>query len=66
MVSQAGNMICGLVGARPITAVIVRGAANVDAGGPTKNASITHGVFLLLMVSAVPFVLNMIPFASLL
>lgn len=28
-----GNMTCGLLGAIPITAVVVRGAANADAGG---------------------------------
>ena len=60
-----GNMLCGLVGALPMTAVIVRGAANVDAGGRTRLSSVTHGVFLLLAAAAVPFLLNMIPFASL-
>lgn len=60
-----GNMVCGLVGAIPMTAVIVRGAANVDAGGRTRLSSFTHGVFLLLAVIAIPFALNEIPFASL-
>ena len=60
-----GNMTCGLVGALPMTSVIVRGAANVDAGGRTRLASFTHGVFLLLAVVAIPFALSMIPFASL-
>ena len=60
-----GNMLCGLLGAIPITAVIVRGAANVDAGGRTKMASFTHGLFLLLAVLLIPFLLNYIPYASL-
>lgn len=60
-----GNMLCGLIGALPMTAVIVRGAANVDAGGRTRLSSFTHGIFLLIAVAAVPFVLNMIPYASL-
>jgi MFS superfamily sulfate permease-like transporter len=60
-----GNMTCGLLGAIPITAVIVRGAANVDAGGRTKLASFTHGFFLLLTVLLVPFLLSRIPYASL-
>ncbi len=30
-----GNMLCGVLGAIPMTAVVVRGAANVDAGGRT-------------------------------
>jgi MFS superfamily sulfate permease-like transporter len=60
-----GNIACGLVGAIPLTAVVVRGAANVDAGARTKMSAITHGVLLLLAVVLVPFVLNWIPYASL-
>lgn len=60
-----GNIICGLLGAIPITAVVVRGAANVDAGARTKLSAFTHGLFLLLAVSFVPFLLNKIPYASL-
>ncbi|MCO6498509.1 MAG: SulP family inorganic anion transporter [Chitinophagaceae bacterium] len=60
-----GNMTCGLLGAIPMTAVVVRGSANVDAGGRTKMSAFTHGVFLLLAVLLVPFLINMIPYASL-
>ena len=60
-----GNITCGMLGAIPMTAVVVRGAANVDAGGRTKMASFTHGLFMLLAVLAVPFVLNKIPYAAL-
>ncbi|MDN3676321.1 SulP family inorganic anion transporter [Flavobacterium paronense] len=60
-----GNMTCGLLGAIPITAVVVRGAANIDAGGRTKLSAFTHGLFLLLTVLLVPFLLNKIPYASL-
>lgn len=60
-----GNISCGLLGAIPMTAVIVRGAANVDAGGRTKLSSFTHGLFLLLTVLFIPFALNKIPYASL-
>lgn len=60
-----GNITCGLLGAIPITAVVVRGAANVDAGARTKTSAFTHGLFLLLAVSFVPFLLNKIPYASL-
>ncbi len=60
-----GNITCGLVGAIPMTAVVVRGAANVDAGGRTKLSAFTHGLFLLLAVLLVPFLLNKIPYASL-
>jgi MFS superfamily sulfate permease-like transporter len=60
-----GNIVCGLLGAIPLTAVVVRGAANVDAGARTKMAAVTHGVLLLLAIVGAPFVLNRIPYASL-
>ena len=66
MIAQGvGNIVCGLLGAIPLTAVVVRGAANVDAGGRTKLSAFTHGLFLLLAVLLVPFLLNRIPYASL-
>ncbi len=60
-----GNITCGLLGAIPMTAVVVRGAANADAGARTKFSAFTHGVFLLLAVLLIPFLLNLIPLASL-
>ncbi|MFZ2906097.1 MAG: SulP family inorganic anion transporter [Cyclobacteriaceae bacterium] len=60
-----GNIACGFLGAIPLTAVVVRGAANVDAGARTKLASFTHGLFLLLAVLLVPFLLNKIPYPAL-
>lgn len=60
-----GNITCGMLGALPLTAVVVRGAANVDAGGRTKLSAFTHGLFLLLAVVLIPFLLNRIPYASL-
>lgn len=60
-----GNIACGLLGAIPITAVIVRGAANVDAGARTKLSAFTHGLFLLLAVLLIPAFLSKIPNASL-
>lgn len=60
-----GNLLCGLLGAIPMTAVVVRGSANVDAGAKTKLSAFTHGVFLLLAVLLIPSLLNKIPYASL-
>lgn len=60
-----GNMLCGFLGAIPMTAVVVRGAANVDAGARTKLSSFTHGLFLFLSVLLIPFLLNLIPYATL-
>lgn len=60
-----GNMTCGLLGAIPITAVIVRGAANIDAGAKSKMSAFIHGLFLFFAVLLVSFILNMIPYAAL-
>jgi MFS superfamily sulfate permease-like transporter len=60
-----GNIVCGMVGGLPITAVIVRGAANIDAGGRTQLSSFSHGVFLLIATLTFPFLINKIPYASL-
>lgn len=60
-----GNTLCGLGGVLPMTGVIVRSAANVQAGAKTRASAILHGVWLLLFVGALPFVLNLIPTASL-
>lgn len=60
-----GNMACGFLGGIPLTAVVVRGSANVDAGAHTKLSAITHSIFMLLAVLLIPFALNKIPYASL-
>ena len=60
-----GNMLCGAVGALPMTGVIVRSSANVEAGGKTRYSAIFHGVWLLALVAALPFVLELIPTSAL-
>ncbi|WP_086666167.1 SulP family inorganic anion transporter [Lentzea kentuckyensis] len=61
----AGNTVCGLLGALPMTAVIVRSAANVQAGAQTRASRVLHGVWLLLFVVALPGLLGLIPSAVL-
>ncbi len=60
-----GNMLCGLVGALPMTGVIVRSSTNVQAGAQTRKSTIMHGAWILLSVLAFPFLIRMIPTASL-
>ncbi|MBH8561117.1 SulP family inorganic anion transporter [Nostoc sp. CENA67] len=60
-----GNMICGLLGALPMTGVIARSSVNVEAGAKTRFSGMLHGVWLLLLVIAAPFLLRMIPTSSL-
>lgn len=62
MVAQGvGNTLCGLVGALPMTGVIVRSSANVHAGAQTRNSTILHGFWILALVSFFPHILEMIP-----
>jgi MFS superfamily sulfate permease-like transporter len=65
MAQGAGNAICGLLGALPMTAVIVRSAANVQAGARTKASRVLHGVWLLLFAALLPSVLACIPIPAL-
>ncbi|WP_328501065.1 SulP family inorganic anion transporter [Streptomyces sp. NBC_00457] len=65
MAQGAGNTLCGLLGALPMTAVIVRSAANVQAGARTKLSRVLHGVWLLLFAALLPGALGMIPTAAL-
>jgi MFS superfamily sulfate permease-like transporter len=60
-----GNMISGFIGGLPVTSVIVRSSANVNAGAKTKASSIFHGALLLLTALLIPGMLNKIPLASL-
>ena len=60
-----GNMLCGVFGALPMTGVIVRSSANVQAGAKTRASAVLHGIWLLAFVVAFPKVLNLIPTAAL-
>lgn len=60
-----GNMLCGLAGALPMTGVIVRSSANVQAGARTRLSAILHGAWLLVFVAFFAFLLRLIPTASL-
>jgi MFS superfamily sulfate permease-like transporter len=60
-----GNIISGMIGGLPMTSVIVRTSANVNAGARTRLSAIAHGVFLFIAVISIPGLLNKIPMACL-
>ncbi|MDN3587245.1 SulP family inorganic anion transporter [Pedobacter aquatilis] len=60
-----GNITSGMIGGLPMTSVIVRSSANVNAGGRTKMSAIFHGTWLLLSLLFIPQVINMIPLSCL-
>ena len=61
----AGNIVSGLLGGLPLTSVIVRSSANVNAGAKTKMSTILHGLLIFTCVAFLPGVLNLIPKAAL-
>jgi MFS superfamily sulfate permease-like transporter len=60
-----GNLLCGVVGALPMTGVIVRSSANVQAGATTRLSTILHGVWILAFVALLPWLMREIPMAAL-
>ena len=60
-----GNAVSGLIGGLPITSVIVRSSANVNAGAKSKLSAIFHGILLLVCVVTIPSLLNYIPLSAL-
>lgn len=60
-----GNTIAGGLGSLPITGVIVRSSANVNAGARTRLSAVLHGAWLLAFVMAFPGLLRLVPTASL-
>jgi MFS superfamily sulfate permease-like transporter len=60
-----GNMVSGLLGGLPLTSVIVRSSANVEAGAKTKLSAVMHGMLILLSVLFIPNLLNKIPLSAL-
>lgn len=60
-----GNMTCGIAGALPMTGVIVRSTANIDAGGSSRWSAIFHGAWLLVFVVFLTPILGMIPVSAL-
>ncbi|GAB3880410.1 hypothetical protein GCM10029964_034800 [Kibdelosporangium lantanae] len=65
MAQGVGNTVCGVLGALPMTAVIVRSATNVQAGARTKASRVLHGLWLLLFAALLPSVLGILPIAAL-
>lgn len=60
-----GNAVSGLLGGLPVTSVVVRTSANINAGARTKMAAVVHGLLLLLCVAFLARYLNFIPLAAL-
>ncbi|MEU0661272.1 SulP family inorganic anion transporter [Streptomyces lavendulocolor] len=56
-----GNTVCGVLGALPMTAVVARSSANVQAGARTRLSRTLHGLWLLAFALLLPGLLALIP-----
>ena len=60
-----GNLICGVLGGLPMTGVIVRSSANVQAGAASRASTVLHGTWILAFLLLLPWVLTLVPTAAL-
>lgn len=60
-----GNILSGLIGGIPMTSVVVRSSANINAGGKTRMSSFFHGLLILISLVFLAPLVNMIPLSAL-
>lgn len=65
MVQGMGNSVSGFLGGLPMTGVMVRTAANINAGAKTRWSGILHAVWIVVFLMFFPDVVRKIPLAAL-
>ncbi len=60
-----GNLASGFLGGLPVTAVIVRSYANLQAGATSRWSAVIHGVILATATLTLATMINQIPLAAL-
>jgi MFS superfamily sulfate permease-like transporter len=60
-----GNLACGVLGALPITGVISRSTANVQAGAKTHWSSVMQAAWVFLFAALLPWLLGLVPVSAL-
>ncbi len=59
------NVVSGAIGGLPVTAVMVRSAANINSGAKTRWSSVFHGVWILVFLALAPALIAQIPLTAL-
>jgi MFS superfamily sulfate permease-like transporter len=60
-----GNIACGALGALPITGVISRSTANVEAGAQTEWSAVMQATWVFLFAALLPGLLGLVPESAL-
>lgn len=60
-----GNSICGAFGLLPVSGVIVRSAANVEAGATGRTSAVLHGIWVGLFLLLLSPLLGFVPLPAL-
>ncbi len=60
-----GNFLCGMLGALPMIAEIVRSSANVKYGATNKWSNFFHGLFLLIFITLFASFMEYVPLCAL-
>ncbi|EMY76508.1 inorganic anion transporter, SulP family [Leptospira weilii serovar Ranarum str. ICFT] len=60
-----GNFLSAILGGLPITSVIIRSSANLQAGAKTRFSAFFHGLFIFLSLILIPSWIAKVPLASL-
>lgn len=60
-----GNTLCGALGLLPVSGVIVRSAANVEAGATGRSSAVLHGVWVALFLLFLSPLLSLVPLPAL-
>lgn len=61
----AANLVSAVVGGLPMTAVMVRSAANVNSGAKTRWSTVLHGVWIAAFVGFLPDLITKVPLTAL-
>ncbi|MFL6120542.1 SulP family inorganic anion transporter [Actinophytocola sp.] len=59
------NIVSGSLGGLPVTGVIIRSSTNIATGARTRASAVLHGLWILLFVVLLAWVLRTIPLAAL-